>query len=455
MEIKILWIFAILLIILSVCTVSAKQYVAISNGNLMGEEVYNPGFFKKLFTGNSLSFVGLDAETNSVCNANYVSDELSHTPGLDVPLGYACDIGQYVAYISEGGDIPKDMFIFEKLWERETSDDLPNFMSYYVNDLDFTFVYVCYNCIAEEENPNEESCLSADRTTCVYPTDSLCDINFFYKTVCVDHISTNPVSATTTELDIKIDDVEIENNGVLVLDQVYKITGKAYIEGKCDDCIIETGLKYYGTALSLVSEGGACGDSDSVGVKFDAEDEWIEFTLYDKASEKGSFNLEISAYNGCYKDLGDDIRKLDSETVKLTIFDPNLDEVTTSGSDDYNFIINDDDSNDVICYFCMKDNMINAKYDNSCPEGTSSSVIDCGTPPVINCANDPSDPSCNPSTNPNDPVTICDDCEPFEETFKDKYFDFDNNPVTAYGLSAMAFIFIFIAIMIFISAKRK
>lgn len=252
------------------------------------------------------------------------------------------------------------------------------------------------------------------------------------------------------ELEIEIDSVSVSNNGDLTLNQKYDITGRAYINGKCEGCVIESGQGYYGSTLSLLSsDKGACGDDISVGVKFNAEDEWVDFTFEDIATQEGSFSLEVAAYNGCYEEKGSDFKLLDSKKVTINVFE--APEPTTEPK-----------SNPVTCYFCKGIEMIAASYDSVCPEGTQSEKIEC-TSEKTECSNVAGGSSCevtppdksssSPVTSSVNPPSISSGASKFEE-FKDDYFNYQENPVVAWLMTGIVVMIVVLIILIINNARR-
>ena len=123
---------------------------------------------------------------------------------------------------------------------------------------------------------------------------------------------------------IEIESVSVSKSEVLV-GETFEITGTAHVTGKCVDCVIESGINFYGSReLTLESTGGACGDDETVGILITAEDEDIEFKLYDVASvEPGSYSIKVGSFCGCgnidYN--GDSCTSFDEEVVDIKVID--------------------------------------------------------------------------------------------------------------------------------------
>lgn len=262
-------------------------------------------------------------------------------------------------------------------------------------------------------------------------------------------------SSQEEELKITLSDIEVTNGGDLTLNQEYTITGKASIKGTCDGCVIETGQGYYGQALSLApitSSSGACGDEKTTGIKFDATDRNIAFQITDIASKEGTYRVKIGAYLGCFKDVGENQKELDSKTYQLTITSPEGEEEQ-----------DDDAGNDVTCYYCEGSDLRTAIYDNSCEDGTLEEEVMCaqeGEEPSTYCTNNPDAPACQPGEDY--PVkdegaydgtgsAIQDTIEDFQEN----YLDYDNDPVVAWSVTIIGVLIVALIMMLIIMGARK
>ena len=60
--------------------------------------------------------------------------------------GGSCNVGQYILYQSNGGDIYHGTNLFSDAWYKSSSTDLPNLADYYTNELSFRYSYACYDC---------------------------------------------------------------------------------------------------------------------------------------------------------------------------------------------------------------------------------------------------------------------------------------------------------------------
>ena len=436
------------------------EFVAVDNDKILAENLPEVPFWKKIF-GQSFSFVSIEVDemNNYACSLDSPHGSFDKPAYKQIRSGSQCDSGQFIAYRSDGGDITSGHYLFDNLWLKKSSTDLPEFQNYWVNDKSFDYSYACYDCQVSVVDDFEPGCLTKDKTDCVKKSDSSCGTWYGYEKVCLQHVqesSNDDSSSSSDPVKITLNDIRVTNDGDLTLNQKYTVSGKAYIDGECDDCVIETGQGYYGTkqSFSIFSneeDNNACGDDLTVGIKFDAEDEWIDFKIYDIATKKGIYEVEIGAYNGCYKDLEDETRKLDSE--KYTI------EVVEASSDEPE--VDDDQSNDVTCYFCMSDELMSGTYDDSCPDGTFEDEIECGAPSEPDCTNDPDSEACNkenPVKGEDPPINWSDggNGEVLPKlSWTEEYFDFENNPKTAYSLVAIGVIVLILIIAILASTGKK
>jgi len=241
------------------------------------------------------------------------------------------------------------------------------------------------------------------------------------------------------DTDINLKEVEVKEGKNLILNQKFTIVGKARIEGRCDDCVIETGQSYYGQAFALTSTKGACDDDKTVGIKFDAEEEWIQFELKDVATKEGNYKIEVAAYNGCRKDVGSRQKKFDSETVTINVKAP--EEPPEEPPEEK-----------IECYYCVEEELFKGTYDKVCPSGTSETSIQCATEPEEpDCNNDPDSEACDPGDDPVEPYDPGDD----ELSFFDKYFDFTGNPVVAWSLTGLSIVIVVLLFGIITPRRRR
>ena len=211
---------------------------------------------------------------------------------------------------------------------------------------------------------------------------------------------------TTISQDITLYDIKVQNDGKLVQGEKYYVEGKAYIQGKCEGCVIETGQAYYGTPLTIVNTEevvGACEDDLTAGVKFNAENQWIAFKIYDIAELSGKYSVKIGAYKGCYADVGDAQEEFDVKTYSLDI---------------------------------------------------TASTTPSTTPPTTStyCDNNPTAPACNVGTGNTTETNPVVETTPVK-TLKNYYFNFKDYPTMAYSLSFL--IFAIVSMLIYLVSMQK
>lgn len=256
---------------------------------------------------------------------------------------------------------------------------------------------------------------------------------------CIEDTSpdTSPDDTTTTpeeEVDIDLSNVKVTNDGNLVEGQTYKVSGVAEVIGKCDGCVIETGFEYYGTPLTITMESseGACRADDTVGVKFTSDNEYVEYSLYDKATSTGRYKVRVLAYNGCYEDMGDNLKLLDSKTFTLNVEEsPSEEEQQEEQQEESNETVTN--VVELSCYLCRGNDTVETSIqtevtteeaqtlssgtesakslirDSYCPSGTSGTLLNCSLPEdreeVDFCKNNPESPACVPNGGPIENVT--------------------------------------------------
>lgn len=406
--------------------------LAMVDGKLVSEDVYKPNFFERLFGGQGFNFVDItyDQKDQYLCTLknSYGTYKWERPTGAESGVGQKCNVGEYILYNVE---YPEKHIMFDNLWKKTSTSDLPKLTNYYVDDKYDGYLhysYSCYTCQVSAVDDYEKGCLSTDKTKCVSKSSSSCGTWYGYEKVCLEHVETQSIS---NDLKITIDDnsIAVTNAGKLVKGQKFTVTGKAKIEGKCEGCVIETGQGYYGQALAVYSSSnGVCGDDMTVGVKFNAQNEVIEFRLTDIATKTGKYNVKIGAYNGCYATQKDNFKKLDESSFKLDVT-----ETTASSGDNTD---DSDSSNDVTCYFCKGTDLMSGTYDSSCPDGTSSDEIECdaSNDESNNDVNaDPYDPvECNIPGGCEDPIQTAPDYD-FGSGLWNEITDFEGNPTIAFG----------------------
>jgi len=191
----------------------------------------------------------------------------------------------------------------------------------------------------------------------------------------------------------------------VVQGEEYEIKGIIYVTGNCEGCVIETGGDFYGEQYSVVSSStGACGDDQTLGVKFDAEDEAVTFFLYDKVTrEPGRYRVPIFVFDHCYEP-GNPTTRLEQAHFFLNVepeFDPdealtdcykcdgaNLEHREFVGDCPADYYPNEltcEVDNTVVCYHCNGENLVQEEHEGNCPQGTTETVPECGTENLLKC----------------------------------------------------------------------
>ena len=164
--------------------------VAYIDGELVGETSYDVPIFKRLFQG--FNFVDLSAdfpETGDyLCDLQGSYGSFNHFSGESINSGASCEVGEFIVYRSDGGDIPAGELLFDEVWKKTSTGDLPDFSNYYLDSLDFDYYYACYECSINIEDDFEPGCLNFLKTDCVSESDSDCDIWYGFESVCLTHI---------------------------------------------------------------------------------------------------------------------------------------------------------------------------------------------------------------------------------------------------------------------------
>jgi hypothetical protein len=191
-------ILAFLVMLCLLCSIVSAD-LGIENGKLVGEKVYQPNIIDILFSGQAFSFVGNSGDVNlanSVCSRASVSPEFTHLSGVVKSSGATCNVGQYIAFVSTGGDIPTGTYLFDKLWYKSSTTDLVTWSNYYLNNKNFNYYYVCYNCNSMTTSDTETGCLSKDKLSCVSKSDLSCGTWYGYESVCLTHVSSVTTGGT-------------------------------------------------------------------------------------------------------------------------------------------------------------------------------------------------------------------------------------------------------------------
>lgn len=317
-------------------------------------------FLTKPPSTQSLSFVSVDSvdavsdlKRTKIAIVQTASNGKLDSNGQRATAGEVCNIGEYVIVRNvASGIFSSGSLVFGQVWLKSSSNDIIYLDQYYTKDLEgFTYIYECYEgaggteltytCFDGEWRGEPGTPYASRSGTC--PTNK-CLINSIDEDVVSPQNILCKINPQDPEPDKEIVDINIKNVVVLGAGMKPLAPGEKFEKGDfvnvvaeyeilnadCDDCVIETTLsKLPGTTsaipLSIVnldSQKGACGDELTTGVKFDAKkgDKGI-VTLTLNAWESGRWSVPVVAYNGCYANLGEDLRVLDKESVIVNVAD--------------------------------------------------------------------------------------------------------------------------------------
>lgn len=369
---------------------------------IVDESITDQNLFQKIlsgiFGGQDKNFV--DTSSSSVQAGQYSCNQVSSygpyhmTSTAQGSFGLGCKTNQFTVFKYTDG-----RYIFDQAWKVSSSSDYPQVKNYYIYGQDFDYSYACYTCSIDTPDNFEKGCITSDRTECVSASDSKCYYDYGFEGTCLSKIvntvaclsgagplapnqeycwtdrngvcetskgepsSASDCQQTVVEPKISIQSVVVENNGNLVSGENYEIVGVAYVEGTCNGCVIETGLNEYGQSFSVAqsSTGGACGDDRTVGIRFNAKDEYVRFTLRDTATQSGRYRVPVYASNGCYNDLGSQTKLLDTQYFNVLVEDPYVPPKQTT------------------CYGCVGTEPITQVVigDVACPSGYYTQEISC------------------------------------------------------------------------------
>lgn len=235
---------------------------------------------------------------------------------------------------------------------------------------------------------NAKTCVSCVGTTCS---------NEPVETVSDGLIQTTEVAGLSASLyNIRANG---QTNPTVIQGENYQITGAINIVGECKDCVVESGVDYYGQSFSVTtrSSTGACGDDLTVGSKFSAKNEPVIFTLVDKVNRNpGRYKIPVYVFTGCGGTL------LAKDTFTITVekqFEENLvecywcdGEVKKSGS----YANCDDAPKDATdnsaltceagttCYICEDDTIKTGVFESGCVGDWKETQPVCGNE-VVTC----------------------------------------------------------------------
>lgn len=252
-------------------------------------------------------------------------------------VGANCNIGDYVRVLQCTGtsslntptDCSKDLF--DNMWYISKTNDYLNFDNFYTKNLDFDYVYNCYQFDGKANTLQEPSCVSGNScvTKDVAGTNARC---FQYQQQCLDYINTVSNYKTNKYGYFKNVNVPSTAKEYSTID----ITGTFVPIADFNNLLLESAIdqaSYQQTFSIVQSSSSACDSSKYFAGKFVNAKKGVEipfkFTVQ-TGGRQGNFNVNIYSAKGCYNDVGYDneIPKGEStKTISITKRD------TTSGSD--------------------------------------------------------------------------------------------------------------------------
>ena len=174
----------------------------------------------------------------------------------------------------------------------------------------------------------------------------------------------------------------------ITLGENYVIIGSVKIPQDCTNCVIESGVDYYGKLLSVLSSSkGACGDDQTVGTKFTAKaGSVVNFKFTDSSRNKtpGRYDVIVKVYNGCYKDFqnGEGFKELNSNSAGVISISPKpVQDFCTANPTDKGCICKANPSdascgNAITCGKCDNGKLVTESIVGNCPTGERTGMKD-------------------------------------------------------------------------------
>lgn len=370
-----------------------------------------------------------------------------YSSGSGASAGKQCAIGEYIRlfeYEQKDGKYVYKRDLFTNLYLKESSTDNIAFSNYYLKDFTGYYGYAClertkgsdtfhyeYYCRNGQVSSSDDKAgnFLCESNTCKISAKTYTSTqtktqltNTFCQAVVSNEPAINIIEAKTSKTTYEVGEKVI-------------IKGIAEINKDISGGVIESSLVYTGyattTPLAVISrtgtDKGVCGDDLTTGVSFNAiKGDKIAFTLQMTAKESGRYNVKVISSEGCGKGI------ITDKTVSFRINPTPISDNTDDTSGDTNT--------------------------DMCPDGTYNCHFDFGDDNV----ND-GDTPINPPTNTD--ITTIDDVAGDSNTVVktpnvvtgtvDKYFDYTDNPYTAYGLTAMILLIIILLGYVIFGGKRK
>ena len=256
------------------------------------------------------AFVFVSDSVDKVKTLSYASkSELKHkslSSSLDNLVGTSCDVGQYIRLLKcdISGIVPdckEDMF--DNLWYKSDSNDLLNLDKFYTKNLEFDYMYFCYNFDGDKNQIAEKSCIKDSQ--CVYKKDA--DVGakcFEYEQQCLDFVAGKKMNRYGYFDNVNIPEKAETYDKIVVTATFHPIIdmNNLLIEATIDQNSYQ--------AYSIVeSSSSACDKSKFFASKFVnvKKDQPIDIKFEIQTGNRdGKFQVELYTTKGCYNDVGFD-----------------------------------------------------------------------------------------------------------------------------------------------------
>lgn len=460
---------------------------------------------ERIFMGQPLSFTNAPAISSSdadvVCKRVPIKDGetwgriLANPVGSTFPGAIDCSPGTYTRLFEcPGIDPTKCSDIFKQMWYKDNSNDVLDWDdTYMAARRPFNWMEWCYECKTSDGGnaPPITGDVIAQPKICTPSQDFQCTGENTYRqcntqgTAFVDSECKSGYACSGNDGRC----IEVAQKSSVVADmygvsiqpstvsvgEVFEVRGRIKVTGDAKGLVVETGFDFYGQPLVIIEESfhGACGDDLTVGAKFDAKDETVEFILRDKATVAGNREICVGVYEGCGGRRMDylcrtinvekapekecfscDGTSLISAKYVECPADKSEVEVDCSGE------TQEEPSEKIECFFCENSVLKSNEYQESaCPQGTSPNQITCKNPSSVFCENHPEDVACTPAGPPvvGDGVTgntVADvNTAPDDDFFTRKFQEFET---LDFALAAGILVIIgFIIMNVVFSKKRR
>ena len=315
------------------------QYMALDNNEIVSQDLLELSLWDSIvsfFGGNELNFVtttSKELQGDQKCELVNGFGSYDRYPNKITKSGSKCNVGDFIIFQSNGGDLPSGRIIFEDAWFKSSSSDLLDFNKYDAGDLTFQYSYACYECENFVIIDSEKGCLTTDKQRCVVKGSERCT-DYSYEKNCLQFI----VDKEECDYSNNPSERECENLRDDYRDGLNSCTGSDIINcyGKIPITTTTTTTTNRVTTTTIKDNKVSCYTC------LNGESTLLEFA------------------NECPEGT--------SETDNLDCENP---------------------EKEVFCYYCLMGNEEQGLFPNECPEGTSANHLDscpssCDAPKIIN-----------------------------------------------------------------------